>query len=53
MARLTAGALASAIGTAVSDGEMRTHAGPLGEAIRAEDGVGNAVSIMERVLNEW
>ena len=46
--RLTAGALAAAIRTAVSDGEMRARAGRLGALLRAEDGVGNAVAFLER-----
>lgn len=48
--RLTAEKLAEAIRTAVSDTTMRQRAAALGEAIRAEDGVGNAVRILQQAL---
>jgi sterol 3beta-glucosyltransferase len=48
--RLTASALARAITRAVEDSEMRVRAAALAEKIRAEDGVGNAVAIIERVM---
>jgi sterol 3beta-glucosyltransferase len=50
--RLTAEKLAQAIRTAMSDTAMQQRAGALGEAIRAENGVGNAVSILRQVLGE-
>jgi UDP:flavonoid glycosyltransferase YjiC (YdhE family) len=45
---LTAAALASAIHTVVHDQQMRDKAKALGEAIRAEDGVAEAVRVIER-----
>lgn len=45
---LTAQALAQAIQTMTVNSEMRTRASELGKRIRAEDGVGNAV----RVINQ-
>ncbi|MDX2139288.1 MAG: glycosyltransferase [Chloroflexota bacterium] len=48
--QLTADKLAQAITTAVTDREMRQRASALGESIRAEDGVGQAVGYIERVL---
>jgi UDP:flavonoid glycosyltransferase YjiC (YdhE family) len=47
--RLTAAALAGAIDAAVSDRQMRDRAASVGRQIRAEDGVGRAVEIVERV----
>ena len=47
---LTAENLAEAITTAVSDHTLRTRAADLGVRIRAEDGVGNAVQIVQNVL---
>jgi sterol 3beta-glucosyltransferase len=47
---LTAENLAAAIRTAVSDPSLKQHAVALGEAIRAEDGVGNAVRIIQQAL---
>ena len=44
---LTAEGLAQAIQTAVTDGEMRRKAARLGAAIREENGLQNAVSIIE------
>ncbi len=43
---LTAGGLAAAIVEA-ADGALVTRAGELGELVRAEDGVGNAVKVLE------
>jgi sterol 3beta-glucosyltransferase len=45
---LTADALAKAIRTAVSDTGMQQRAAELGAKLRAEDGVGHAVSFIER-----
>ncbi len=45
--QLTVEHLADAIKQAVTDEEMRDRAATLGERIRAEDGVGNAVRIVE------
>ncbi|MCC7358872.1 MAG: glycosyltransferase family 1 protein [Anaerolineales bacterium] len=45
--RLTAETLAAAIDTAVNDPAMRARAAALGEQIRAEDGVGTAVRLIE------
>jgi UDP:flavonoid glycosyltransferase YjiC (YdhE family) len=47
---LTADRLANAIRIAVSDPDIKGHANACGEAIRAEDGVDNAVKIIERYL---
>jgi UDP:flavonoid glycosyltransferase YjiC (YdhE family) len=46
--RLTPGLLAEAITVASSDRDIRSRAATLGERIRAEDGVGNAVRIIEQ-----
>ncbi|MBL8055611.1 MAG: glycosyltransferase family 1 protein [Anaerolineales bacterium] len=46
-ARLTARRLADAIGQAVADTGLRARAAALGEKIRAEDGVGRAVALIE------
>jgi sterol 3beta-glucosyltransferase len=46
--RLTAERLAAAITRAVRDQEMRARAAELGERIRAEDGVGRAIEVIER-----
>lgn len=43
--RLTAAGLAAALRCAVGDGAMRARAAALGEALRAEDGVGDAVAV--------
>jgi UDP:flavonoid glycosyltransferase YjiC (YdhE family) len=48
--QLTAERLAQAITTAVTDSEMRQRAAALGECIRDEDGIGEAVGYIERVL---
>jgi UDP:flavonoid glycosyltransferase YjiC (YdhE family) len=48
--RLTADALARAITQVVTDATMRGRAADLGEQIRAEDGVGNAVEIIGRYV---
>jgi len=45
---LAADNLAQAIRTAVTNPEIRQNARACGEAIRAEDGVGNAVKVIER-----
>jgi UDP:flavonoid glycosyltransferase YjiC (YdhE family) len=46
--RLTASRLAAAIRQAVNDESMRVKAQAIGKCIRSEDGVGTAVSIIER-----
>jgi UDP:flavonoid glycosyltransferase YjiC (YdhE family) len=48
--RLSAKRLSEAILALTDDGEMRRRAAALGEAIRAEDGVGEAVRIIGRYL---
>ena len=48
--RLTAHKLAAAIDTAVSSQPMRHKAAELGNRIRAEDGIGQAVKIIEQKL---
>jgi sterol 3beta-glucosyltransferase len=50
--RLTVENLAAAIRAAVNDTSMRQCAESLGEAIRAENGVGNAVRIIQQALGE-
>ncbi len=47
--RLTVDNLAEAIGQAVSDEEMRKRAASLGERIRAENGIAQAVAIIEQM----
>ena len=42
--------LAAAIRQAVDDAQLRGRAAALGEKIRGEDGVGNAVAIIKRVM---
>ncbi|KAF3891207.1 glycosyltransferase family 1 protein [Tolypothrix bouteillei VB521301] len=49
--QLTAERLAQAIQTVVTDGVMRQRAVSLGEKIRNEDGVANAVAIVQRLLS--
>ncbi len=49
--RLTAGALAAAIREAVTSDAIRQRAAALGAAIREEDGVGNAVRLIEAVAS--
>lgn len=51
-ARLTAKLLAGAIDAAAGDARMRERARALGERIRAEDGVGEAVKIIDRHLSQ-
>ncbi len=48
--QLTADALANAIQIAVTDKSMRERACSIGKAIRAEDGIGNAVKIVGQYL---
>ncbi len=48
--RLTAENLAAAITTAVTDPSLRACAADLGARIRAEDGVGNAVQVVQQTL---
>lgn len=48
--RLTAEGLAGAITTAVNDAGMRQRAEALGGKIRAEDGVGTAVRVIEQAI---
>lgn len=48
--KLTAVSLADAIQKAVNDGGMHQHAAALGEIIRAEDGVGKAVALINHLL---
>ena len=48
--QLTADRLARAIDLAVTDAEIRQRAQACGRAIRAEDGVGNAVELVTRYL---
>jgi len=50
--KLTAERLAAAITTAVTDSGMRERARLTGEAIRAEDGVGSAVKLVQRYLGK-
>jgi sterol 3beta-glucosyltransferase len=49
--QLSAVALAEAITLSVTDQGMRERAAALGEKIRAEDGVGNAVQFIEHYLH--
>ncbi len=48
--KLTADGLAHAIRIAVTDSGIRQRAKAYGEAIRAEDGIGNAVKVIQRYL---
>lgn len=50
--KLRADKLADAIWTATTDPKMKERAAALGKAIRAEDGVGNAVTIVKQYLGE-
>ncbi len=50
--KLTAPALAAAIWTALADQDMQRRAAELGAQIRAEDGVGNAVGLIEPYLHD-
>jgi UDP:flavonoid glycosyltransferase YjiC (YdhE family) len=47
--KLTVDLLAQAIETALSDTAMRQRAAELGAKIQAEDGIGNAISILEKI----
>ena len=49
---LTADCLANAIRIAVSDSNMKQMANSYGTAIRAEDGIGNAIKIIQNYLGE-
>jgi sterol 3beta-glucosyltransferase len=49
--KLTAAALAAAIRTAISDEGMKRRAADLGAHIRAEDGIGRAVELIEQYLH--
>jgi sterol 3beta-glucosyltransferase len=49
--RISAKRLAEAIGAVTNDGDMRRRAELIGEAIRAEDGVGEAIGIIGRYLD--
>jgi sterol 3beta-glucosyltransferase len=51
--KLSAARLAAAIRAAVGDQKMHERAAALGTQIRAEDGVGNAVAILERSLAQY
>lgn len=48
--RLTVARLADAIRVAATDGDMRRKAEMLGETVSAEDGIGRAVSVLERLF---
>jgi sterol 3beta-glucosyltransferase len=50
--RLTAAQLAAALDTVLHDTGMQQRAAALGAQIRAEDGVANAVTIIERVVHQ-
>jgi len=50
--KLTVDKLANAIRAATTDSKMKERAAGLGQAIRAEDGVGNAVKIVQQYLGE-
>lgn len=50
--QLSAEALAAALDRALTNAEMRRRAAELGEKIKAEDGVGTAVSIVNNILKE-
>ena len=45
---LTAERLAAAIASTVADKDMQARATALGERIRAEDGIGRAIEVIER-----
>ena len=49
--KLNAGKLTEAIHRAITDESMKSRATILGEKIRAEDGIGEAVAIIEQELN--
>ena len=48
--KLTTDRLVTAIEQLTSDDEMRSRAAQLGSLLRQEDGVGNAVQVIERYL---
>ncbi|MDQ2995642.1 MAG: glycosyltransferase [Chloroflexota bacterium] len=50
--RLTAARLAAAIHTAIQDSEIQQRAAALGARISAEDGVANAIAIIEQVVHQ-
>jgi sterol 3beta-glucosyltransferase len=49
--KLTAERLAGAIGKAVSDQDMHQRAAALGAAIRAEDGIGRAIALIDQLVS--
>lgn len=49
--KLTVDALAMAIKMVITDSEMRHHAEAVGEKIRAEDGIGNTIDIINRAVD--
>jgi UDP:flavonoid glycosyltransferase YjiC (YdhE family) len=49
--KLTAEKLAKAVETAVSDPDIRQRAAELGQIIRQEDGIGQAVNLVEQILH--
>jgi len=51
--KLISDRLAAAISQAVNDNEMRRRAHELGTRIRSEDGVGNAVSAINRIIEKY
>nr|QOU09217.1 glycosyltransferase [Streptomyces sp.] len=52
-AKFTAEALDTALGTALDDEKLRAKAASVGESVRAEDGTGKAVEIMEEWVRRW
>ncbi len=50
--KLTADKLAAAIKEAVSNPDFHKRAGLIGKKIRQEDGVGNAVTVIEKILKD-
>ena len=50
--KLTANSLAQAIQTAVTDGDMRGRAAACGAVVRAENGVGKALGVVEQVFGK-
>lgn len=50
--KMTADRLANAISIAVSDSRMKQRASSCGEAIRAEDGLGKALAIIQQYFDE-
>ena len=50
--QLTAGRLASALETAVTDSNMRQRAKRLGQTIQQEDGVATAVALIKQILGD-